>query len=458
MAMYLKITDGTTTFDLLGGDAANGFNLEANKWAPNVAERLPNGKVSEVIEEIPLYVSSTSSPATVLANIDKLAKLIDQAARWAKGESLSPVRIQYSPNSATEYLEAAILGPPDGAGGVALPSNFSDDLYQNVVDGIVLQFRRRGRWLDDDEDVDTSSTVNNCELMSLSLTATEHPSPTILRLGKFNYTTGPNQTFGGFLLLAEDSNNLQIVNAETVATTSNTSSVNESSNLARNTNVLRYSPVAAYPSSSDGTGNITLTLNSATKLLGVFANMRNNSATAEFTVWPRVQRTMKGTEEFGQKTVVPAGATTPQWYFLGMHSLASERQVLNLRMYVDDVTGSPTLDIDTLVVVNMEKVHVIALHENSIENWVTADTEINCDHSLLSTPLPRVYASTASSAAAGVGHDGYPAFFTSAASLQALYLSTGGNSSAHWRRSNDSNSVMQLYAEAARRPAFLVPQ
>ena len=457
MAMYLKITDGTTTFDLLGGSAANGFNLEANKWAPNVAERLPNGKVSEVIEEIPLYVSSTSSPATVLANIDKLAKLIDQAARWAKGESLSPVRIQYSPNSATEYLEAAILGPPDGAGGVALPPNFSDDLYQNVVDGIVLQFRRRGRWLDDDEDVDTSSTVNNCELMSLSLTATENPSPTILRLGKFNYTTGPNQTFGGFLLLAEDTNNLQIINAETAALGKFTS-VGDGSNLARNTNVLRYTPTGTY-ATNDSINNISLgTLNASTKLLGVFANMRNNSATAEFTVWPRVQRVMKGTEVFDQKTAVPAGATTPQWYFLGMHSLASERQVLNLVAYVDDLTGSPTLDIDTLVVVNMEKVHVIALHENSIENWVTADTEINCDHSLLSTPLPRVYASTASIAAAGVGHDGYPAFFTSAASLQALYLSTGGNSSAHWRRSNDSNSVMQLYAEVARRPAFLVPQ
>lgn len=457
MAMYLKITDGTTTFDLLGGSATNGFNLEANKWAPNVAERLPNGKVSEVIEEIPLYVSSTSSPATVLANIDKLAKLIDQAARWAKGESLSPVRIQYSPNSATEYLEAAILGPPDGAGGVALPPNFSDDLYQNVVDGIVLKFRRHGRWLDDDEDVSTSSTVNNCELMSLSLTATQNPSPTILRLGKFNYSTGPNQTFGGFLLLAEDTNNLQIINVESAAL-GNTTSVNDSSNLARNTNVLRYTPVQAYPLSNDGTSNISLSLNASTKLLGVFANMRNNSATAEFTVWPRVQRLMKGTEAFDQKTAVPAGATTPQWYFLGMHSLASGLQVLNLKMYVDDVTGSPTLDIDTLVVVNMEKVHVIALHETSIQNWTTTDTEINCDHSLLSTPLPRVYASTAGIAAAGVGHDGYPAFFTSAANLQALYLSTGGNSSAHWRRSNDSGSVMQLYAEVARRPAFLVPQ
>lgn len=182
MAMYLKITDGTTTIDLLGNDATNNFNLLAASWAPNVAKR-KQGKLSgqwaeDVVESIPLYVQSDTDAATILANLNTLAALLDQAQRWNDGENVAAVTIRYSPNSDTNYLETVILGP--SGNGVELPPTFSDDLYQNAVDGVRLNFKRRGAWygarVQTSSPTDTSS--GNPDLISLTWgTDVALPSP-----------------------------------------------------------------------------------------------------------------------------------------------------------------------------------------------------------------------------------------------------------------------------------------
>lgn len=457
MAMYLKITDGTTTIDLLGNDTTNSFNLLAGAWAPNVARRkrsqMGGGSWAEdVVEALPLYAQSDTSAATILANLDTLAALMDQAQRWALGEAVDPVILRYSPNSDSVYLQAVILGPPDSGQAVVLPPTFSDDLYQKVVDGVTLQFKRRGLWLGAEES-DTSSTVDNGEIMTMSLTAVTEPSPTVLKLGKLNYTTGPNQTFGGFVILAKASSDFSIINAEGLANGAFTS-VSGSSNLARNTNILRYTPTVTTEVSTA----FSSTLSFSPPKLGVFINARNSSSTESFTVWPRYQRTGKTTNEFSKKTTIPAGATDPKWYYLGTEGLGSILQVLALYATVTSTTGTPLLEIDTIVLVNMDNATVVTLHEGTIQNWTTADTLIYFDHRLLSKPMPEVYLLDNSTTTAKIDYDGVPSFFTKAATVVALYLSTGGDVSTHWRRSNDSSAVMSVYATVTRTAAYLVPR
>ena len=462
--MYLKITDGMTTIDLLGNDATNSFNLLASEWAPNVARRknsqLGGNWAEDVVETLPLYAQSNTDAATVLANLDTLAALIDQARRWYLGEPVDPVVIQYSPNSDSAYLESVILGPPDDGPGVLLPPTFSDDLYQRVVDGVVLQFKRRGLWLGDEESA-SGSSVANPGIVSATFSAqlsNDIPAPCIVEIGNFSYLND-QEIEPSILVVSPFSDAISILEAEGGAGGDFTS-VSNSILDARGNNVLRYTPP-----DTDGDVSNSITISGLTaQVLGVIVVARNNSDTSEYLLSAQLETGVANGRRV-ETNKVPIGVvldenddSKPQIINLGI--VASKNGFARIRFWVKAITVNESLDIDYIVLYDAERAQVVGLE--SLISYFTSDTySLEVNHNLLTDIHPALsMRQSATRYYFGLTGDGniLSKKGTSSDSTYAAWIAVGsGSETAHWRYTS-SSSVKNINMSVTRRPAYLVPQ
>lgn len=464
MPMYLKITDGTTTFDLLGGDAVNGFNLEAEKWAPNVAERLPNGNISDVLEEISLYVSSTSDADTVLANIDALAKLIDQAARWAKGEAnVAPVLIQYSPNSASVYLEAAILGPPEGAGGVALPSSFVDKLYQNVVDSVVLQFRRRGRWLGPEETA-TPVTGENSRVITAAFSAAADGD---LALVDVDVTidqvqsSNSNEYVPKSFVLFSAADGFVNYAASVHSSSSGYSSQAESGTGASGNTLLRFTPTDTSEKFTNGKSETI-----ERGLVAFYMNVRSSIAGVSWGLKGRLGN-LVSRYVTTQKWINGSDVLEPTWVFVGLMSVpVDDITFSSFSVQASTTSGSPVLDIERVCF------HRLDLFSSSLSIGLfdpitlpITGLTVLIRHNKLDKPLPSVQIDqniSSTSNLAPLTSKGVPIILNADTDIDMVWLATRPP---YWRwynqvggSVNPLNELVEHEITATRRPAYLVPQ
>ena len=460
MPMYLKITDGTTTIDLLGNDATNDFNLLASEWAPSVANRKVSsfgGDLYETAtESLPLYARSTATAATILENLDTLARLMNQARQWNMGANVAPVIIRYSPNSSTDYLQAVILGPPDSGSGVILPPTFSDDLYQNVVDGVILQFRRRGEWLGDASagSAGTSGTPPAKQFVNFSGSIT-NASPTDLTI---SITSNLNEILPDsiYLLMGRD-NMMHVFDAQSM-TLSGFTSVADSANNASGGSVLRYTPTDttvkrtnASPVASSYSGRIN----------SVFVNVRNNSASTSF--WIRAV-----TNDFYGGTPTPwveiMPSTGPKWLNLGL--LIIKRSGLAQMLFeVRATAASGTLDIDQGAYIALDTEQTLVQHwfPQAPTSSFTGQTWIfKLEYLKLSSPQANNRMQRHSG---GTPLDRYQpysgtsVFYSSNDQITVSILATGPSYlPTSWRWTNPSGSLVSMSATAERRAAYLVPR
>lgn len=146
--MILKLTDGTTTLDLM--DITN-YGVPYDTWTPKVARRRRSqmsgdGPYENVVEEIPLHVRGASA-AAALANLTALAEMLDQAERWSLGEDVTAVWLQYRPtNSAGDILQAVVVGAASDLPLLTLSPRVNDAANYEI-DGVTLLLERRGLWL-----------------------------------------------------------------------------------------------------------------------------------------------------------------------------------------------------------------------------------------------------------------------------------------------------------------------
>lgn len=352
MAMYLKITNGTTTLDLLGGSATNSFNLLADEWGPTVArrsERSLGGDVYETaVEQIPLYVQSDTDAATVLANIEALAALIDQAQVWRDGGDVAAVRIQYSPNSDTDYLECVILGPPDGEPGVVLPPNFTSDLWQNAVDGVVLQFERRGLWLGEAETQDDLTNTTDAVVALTFADSLANPSPVSVEV--ISDDVGSSHTgLVGFLAVSDLDDGINV--ASTYGSGSAGSTVSSVRSFGGDCREITPSSVTTYTVNLDLDGG-AITLNPLRpELFDIFLVGRNLSDTVTYQVTAQLIGSVSTlTGDLGKARTIPTGGSgfSDQSAFvlrLGTLGCASSLSRIQLKL-VPSETDTDTLQID----------------------------------------------------------------------------------------------------------------
>lgn len=462
---YLVLTDGTTTITIANGTAATNYRLPPNGWIPAIAGLRDSalggrGPYSEVVEEMTLDITGASA-AAAYTNLDTLARLLDQAQRWYKGENVSAVLIKYAPvgsavSSDSTPLQAAILGRAEGDGtiGIGLSPKWHQAGLTYVISGVRVRFVRRGQWLLS-TDTAASSATDNGTLADITMAGSLNiPGPTKITLTNFGYGNSGSSQFGpAFIALASASDDIVTRNVESMTATGYTS-VSGAARNAKNTNVLRYTPPDTVENPS---GTMSGGLATTARLVAVFANIENNSNTTSFIVRLGLQH---GDFAYTPKVYIApySGSAKPRWEFLGLVAVGGESG--NIKFLIQASAASGTLDIDTAVLVNMTRqdTAIIAIRQETGSLISNAGESLIIDHQLLTKPTPIVYVLSSSNFARV--YTGDPVIHTTGSHVYALLMGTGKDAASgeFFRQSDSGGTVLQNTWTAVRYTPYLSPR
>lgn len=458
----LTITDGTTSCNLIWHSTANrNYILAKDGWAPAVPPR----RARVVEEEIELHVLGDTA-AIALANLGRLALLLDQAERWAADESgVDPVKVQYQPNGGTRVLEALIVGRASGdqTENLSLPMTMNSTLNAMMIEGVRVRFMRRAKWLDVEEDVSASSFLAVPDVMTRTFT-TSHTTRSPLAISIEQNGSNTLDT-PGTIIVTKDTSNLLIAEAETIITAAASGSLSTvaDGNFCRGSNVRRYTPASASTFVKLTLGNSWLSAlaDAETRAMMVFLALRNNSASATWQVrlapYKAARPLTKSTER-----LVDTSTTQPRVMALGPIYAPAGFQGFDLEISVSTVSGSPTIDFDYVVAVGIpdeETTRIISYSNvlNSSSLGVSAISIIHPD--LIETAKGVVTTETLSTTYKDLiftdrlSYDGDIALQTIGSTVAAMLLATDG---AAWRN-NASGSAIQTRLSVGRRKAHHVP-
>lgn len=461
---YMVISDGTTTVTIQNGSGgATNYPLVRDGWAPSVAGLRASPLTGytpyeDVVETFTIEINGATATAA-LANLATLTKLLDQAARWYRGENVTAVLLKIAPHGSTVSatatpLQAAILG-----GSVEAPNRWDEVGRNFVIPNVKVTVIRRGLWLHPTTEASTPSAVDNGDLVTFTLTARDTKGP--CKVAITNLVSGQSPSgyaAGGFLLLAEPVGggaSIEIENAES-GTGGVYTSVAGGLN-ARNTNVLRYTPGVTTEVES---GSVTTpSLPATTRLVAIYANIRP-SASVAFTV--RVRLDSLVLYQFTPHVTITADSEqVPRWVYLGVVAIQGAVTQVNFR--ITAASASSSIDIDTVVFCDAEATQVLALVQPAAPaastNPVRLDTgTATFDHRLLTSPTPSVK----NSDDASLPYTGDAVFTNAAATLYGVLLLTGGGTSStgqEYRQANTGTDALLANTwTVTRHTAYLVPQ
>jgi hypothetical protein len=150
--MYLAISDGTTTYQLLPASSLSPFSLAREGYALQLAplQLAPlnaQDRYAPVEETLTIHVSG-GSQAEVLANVETLRVMCDQAALWERGQAASAVRLIAQADAGQEgeavTYECALLAAEIAP--TALASSGLGDSRAGWARAVEVRIRRRGVW------------------------------------------------------------------------------------------------------------------------------------------------------------------------------------------------------------------------------------------------------------------------------------------------------------------------
>ena len=468
VGLYLAIMDSSGSPSVVFADGTGrrtDYFLTRNDWAPAIAglreDQLGGqGPYAEVVEEWECNILG-ETPAIAQANLATLARLLEQADRWRKGESVNAVLFKVSPVGATvssleNPLQATILSRAGSdPAAVSLPVTFNRDLHAFMIAGVRVRFVRQGALLANTEVSASSAATTNGDLATITIAATDDPSPT--RIQATNYGVGDgdsaplNNFEDSFIALVDSVDRLVIVNAEGMAPSTDYTSVVDSATAARNTNVLRYTPTITTERRSAA---VSVTVNNAVKLLAVFAALRNNSSTTSFRLRIRVDSAISA---YTPELYIPpfVGAALPKWQFVGLVPMTSP-PTLSVYAAITASAAAGSLDIDSVVLLDVTDPTHYAFVVGKVGIGASAtETTLVHDHQLLSKPTPNLKENTDYL----VPYKGDLVFYTSGGTLYLLSMGTGARAiSDRWRQCSITTTVLSQTWTAWRRTAFLTPQ
>lgn len=362
----LKLTDGTTTIDF-GNVTTGNYRLHMGGYTPKVnGLRLANiggrGIYDEVEETITFDVVDTTAGGCY-TRLATLTKLLLQTNRFARGEAVTAVKLQYSPDGATTSssgspLEALVVGTPDdNPAGIGLAPTIDQTGYQYMIEGVSITVRR-SVWILGSE-AQTSSSTNSGTIASLTFAAdVPYLSPT----DAIYYLYMGREVPQAFFVLGSGSSSIQVVAAaDTTGSPSGTGySYAADANQPRNgSTVMRYTPVSTSESFSRCFNKISLTEG---KRYSVLVSVRNNSATTSFGIrigilYAGYVYTALYTE---QRTVSPS--TGPAWISLGTFvSPVSGTADVTPELALIASAASGSIDVDSIAIVETDSATILGM-------------------------------------------------------------------------------------------------
>ena len=301
-------------------------------------------------------------------------------------------------------------------------------------------------------DVATDTAVANGDLASLNFgTGQEkYHSPTKVTITDFR--TGLYHP-RAFLIVANGTEQITLVDSDDFGwlISAPFANVADSAAFARGGNVTRLTPA--------GTSAYRLSVKDYDlnfyniRRVGIFANVRNNSTTTQFTM--QAASFAPGGTSYARPIVVPGAATpSPEWVYLGAVTFNRDGA------FFIDITASAasgTLDIDTVVLVALDKKLSIIAIDQSENVGISEPGDLIANHHTLTEQSPKVEIIqngivTAWSARGDI------AIYTDAPEIEAVLLATGGDTGVNFWRQVASSAVIENDWTASRLPGRLVAE
>ena len=408
------------------------------------------------LEEISINIYGTTA-TLALGRLATLAKLLDQADRWARGENVTPVLFKYVPQGSTVSATATPLqavcygrGEEDETS-LALSRDFNQVGLNFQIPEVSVVFKRSGDWYLDTESDDSGAGVAINETMTCALTAMDEFGPTLLSIAGFDPSVTPD-TAAGFILFMDNGKYIRADASGLTAT--GFASQADAANLPRNTNVLRYTGSVTTTRSSAAT---TINLTGCTHY-AVYVSLRNNSATATFQVSATLTN-LAFTYTTEEKTI-DLSSTNPRYVCLGLLPALTAADTVKLNV-ASSTSTSQTLDFDQIFIMGLNDEGQPAIAINAIDldgAFTTASTAVSLviDHRILSKRDPIVAAEKVSdSTRAPATWRGNAFLVSKRASVLIVVLMARSN---YWRFTNSSNAVITTIATCTRTKAYLTPQ
>lgn len=464
MAFALKITGFSTGTLDLNGDVEYSVG---KGWAPAVATRSHSqvagrSLYNPVVENIPLIIHGTSE-ADLLVNLAALTEALDEAWRWNQGDmSVNAILLDYDIVVGASTVKAAILGPPPKARSlIGLPITFNSFKGSFEMGPINLSLLREGLWLTGSGETATSSSTPNGAVMTVTFTQPVLiPSPTKVVLAYQSPTSNLSQA--GFLILAATADRLARFEAEANwDSAANYASVAGGA-LSSGGNLLRFTPPGSVLFYTSGEETINTILNDDTRQVGVFVNFRSSSVDRSWIV--SAQITEEGATSFHstQRIVIEgSGTTSPHWRFLGIVATAGEPESINISIKVDSTSGSPTLDMDQVLLVDIgdERTNILEFGLWSTTDdldtgdliidhraYVERDGLIFFDAATYDGPIPYI--------------SGNPYVVSHGPTLCGIYLNTSisGGTNDWLFEGSSANDIVDFTLQGVRQTGFLTPE
>lgn len=446
MALVLKLTDGTTTLNL--NDGTN-YGVPYDEWSPAVASRrrgqLGGWQHNDVAETIPLHVRGATG-AAALANLVAVVELLDQAERWARGENVDAVRLQYKPHNSSlgDPIEAVVLGGPTN--GLLQLSPRMNDFANYEIPDLQLRLLRRGLWLSDAGGGTPDAPVTNPAVAEVDFGgALDVPAPTLVALrSDISSAGGAELPAAGYVLIADGDHRLFVEDVGNVSDSANHA-------LGGNVSRLQASAASSFATlvTAANVGGASPPDDTVTRW-AVFAALR--AAAPDWILRAQVAGSfgIVTTRELGWS---PSGA--PEIVHLG--TVAVDFPVLDVIVQARALAStSDYIYCDYIALLAVDSGRALSFRRGGASSMISTGLPIVIDPRALRSMTGSVHTvhEDTPDLLVQVPYAGDPFFISQERRVYAAVLATSGSS---WRWRFDSANV-QYDLAATRRPGYLVPQ
>lgn len=437
------ITYSGGTLDLM--DTSN-YLVQSEGWNPAVTYLRDSdfGGVSDyadVDESLAIGVNGANAAARY-QNLRLLQQAMDEATRWARGEVLNAVLLNYQPdNGSGNTVSSVILGRPRGGDN---PFGISE-MYASgagIIGDTALKFQRRGLWLRAEDSVAASATASN-KIMTVSSFAT-HPIASPCRITLTNVsTTGSQPSDYGYFLWASGASVLQSLGVQGSGTAFSGPWSNVAETQAFGANVKRFSPSATTSANFVMDATALSAGVRGSRLVHVFANVRCNSNGGPLTISARANL-LDGTLISGTPLTLTA-TTQVLAIYLGAFPVNGRLDKFDVFVSVPSPTAT-TFDFDAMAFLGDNDTYARIL---SLRVPVVSTATLNLDHRLLTKPEPTVYHGTTT----GVNWQGDAVLSMTGTTASGMFFSVDPGPF-KFSNSAATTHVMTVF----RRRAYLLPE
>lgn len=480
MFSFLELTDGVVADAC---ELTDHTRFALVHYGPIVAPLVDNvlsvhGPWAEAQEQLTVHALGTTA-ADAYHNAAALNALLDNARRWWDRSSITPIRLRATAQDSTlaKPLEAPIYGRPiGGPPNMALPAVWSEQFGKYVIQNMTVAFRRGGPFLTAASESAAGAATANPSVMAVTMPSSPAtPGPCVFSLAGFALTAGraidiPN----GVLLMAPANsaatdNGLAMVEGEspfntTLAAGAAFASTADAAARASAGNVGRLNHAGAVAGVESRLSYSTATWGNARRM-AVYCTVRNNSASVWTIRAENLQTDLALSTPGTLVTTIPAGPSNPQVLFLGELDMPSGSSGVSIYATATTISGACTLDIDTLVMVDLTSGQATILQVTGYRTTlITATPSSAVQLEVRTRPLTDVdpYAVwTNLGNLFPTSYSGSPAVWMSGSVIKAVWYATHlfGGTTPYWTTQNAAGAaILSLTPTITRQTAYLLPE